>query len=84
VISDRPEQLPKQLFRICVTDEGIQIDFSDKQQEKADSPRQETLLPISKVTFPSRAQSRKQDSPTISTEAGMQIALNDLHWENAA
>jgi hypothetical protein len=53
-------QLAKQKLDIVSTDEGIQIDCSDEQEEKADSPRFAILEPDANVKFESCQQLLKQ------------------------
>jgi hypothetical protein len=68
----------KQNHAIISTDGGMQIDLSDEQPAKADSPRVESLLPLSNVTLESFSHPAKQNFEMISTEEGMQIACSDL------
>jgi hypothetical protein len=55
------------------TDHGMQIDLSDAQLEKADSPRLEMQQPSSKSRLERFTQSAKQDLEIVSIDEGIQI-----------
>jgi hypothetical protein len=58
-------------------EEGIHIDFSNEQPEKADSPRIETLQPGSNVTAERFLHAEKQSSEMIVTDEGTQIDVSE-------
>jgi hypothetical protein len=66
-------QSAKQWSPTVSTDEGMQIDRSDEQLEKVDTPRDDSLQSDSKVRCESFPQSMKQDFEIVSTDEGMQI-----------
>jgi hypothetical protein len=61
----------------------MQIDFSDEQNENADSSIRRRLESNSKATSESELQPKKQDLQRTSTESGIQIDLSDTQFENA-
>jgi hypothetical protein len=54
-------------------DEGMQTDRSDEQWENAKSPNTEIWQPVSNVKLERSPQPRKQDSPSVSTDAEIEI-----------
>jgi hypothetical protein len=64
-------------------DEGMQIDWSDEQPEKADSPIRLSLGPDSNVTIASEVDDEKHSLGRMLTEAGTQIDFSDGKYENA-
>jgi hypothetical protein len=66
-------QLPKNDAEIVSTDAGIQIDCSDEQFRKGESPRLRTFEPDSNVKLESFRQERKQYPPIDVVDEGMQI-----------
>jgi hypothetical protein len=71
--SSRSLQGVKQDLEIVSIDEGRQIDQSEEQWSKADSPRFESREPGSKVKCSRFRQDRKHSWAIVSTEEGMQI-----------
>jgi hypothetical protein len=67
----------KHSLEIVSIDEGIQIDSSDEQLENADSPRVDTLQPISIVKMERFVQSWKQWLEMVSIDEGIQIDSSD-------
>jgi hypothetical protein len=63
----------KQDRRIASTDEGIQIEVSDEQPSKADSPRVKRAQSRSNVNSDSCAQDLKQELEIAVTDDGIQI-----------
>jgi hypothetical protein len=66
-------QLRKQDSEIVSIDEGRQIDSSDEQSENADSPRSESLDPLSNVKVARHSHDLKQELEIVSIEDGIQI-----------
>jgi hypothetical protein len=64
------------------TEEGIQIDESEKQPLNADSARDESLERDSNVTVERDSHPKKHSLPRLSTEEGMQIDESDEHIPN--
>jgi hypothetical protein len=64
-------------------DEGTQIDRSDPQASKADSPRFEIRQPDSNVKRESAAHPLKQELGIVSIDEGMQIDRSELHSSKA-
>jgi hypothetical protein len=60
---------------MTVTDEGMQIDVTDEQYEKAPAPRVESREPVSNVTIERWSHQEKQESPIVLTDEGMQIEV---------
>jgi hypothetical protein len=73
----------KQPWQSNSTDDGMQIDESDEQDEKADFSIRESLQPDSNVTLESTVHSMKQPAQRSSTDDGMQIDESDEQDENA-
>jgi hypothetical protein len=73
----------KQGVKMCLIDEGIQIEVRDEQEENADLCTVETREPLSNVILESFAHFEKQDSEMVSIDEGMQIEVNDEHEEKA-
>jgi hypothetical protein len=65
------------------TDEGIQIDSSDEQTQKAETPRIEIFEPPSIVNFRRLSHFSKHPSEMISTDDGIQIDSSDKHRRKA-
>jgi hypothetical protein len=51
----------------------MEIDERDEQQQKADCSMDESFEPDSNVTVRRDEHAEKQESPSVSTEEGMQI-----------
>jgi hypothetical protein len=64
-------------------DEGIQIDSSDEQFEKAASPRVRSRQPRSNVNVRRCPHSLKQLFESVSIDEGIQIDSSDEHFSNA-
>jgi hypothetical protein len=62
----------------------MQTDESDDHEQNAAASIRVSLEPDSNVKIESRSQLRKQWSPSISTDDGMQIGESDEQNENAA
>jgi hypothetical protein len=73
----------KQLLQTTSTDDGMQIDESDKQCQNANDLICESFEPGSKVTLDSAWHSVKQRSQRTSTDDGMQIDDSREQKENA-
>jgi hypothetical protein len=73
----------KQNGQIFSTEEGIQIDESDKQFWNARYSIHESLEPDSNVIVERDSQSEKQESQIFSTEEGIQINEIDEQCSNA-
>jgi hypothetical protein len=63
----------KQHLEIVATDDGIEIDSSDKHFSNADSPRMAILQPDSNVSCERLLQWLKQDLEIVSTDEGTQM-----------
>jgi hypothetical protein len=59
------------------------MDFNDEQFENANSPIRDNSDPDSNVISESEEQSRKQELPTTSRVAGIEIDFNDEQSEKA-
>jgi hypothetical protein len=70
-------QALKQETEMASTEAGTQIDRSDEQDRKADSPTHEIREPASKVKFESFVQDWKQDFEIFSIDAGRQTSCSD-------
>jgi hypothetical protein len=70
---ESPEQPAKHLLEICLMDEGMQIDGSERQDSNADSPKTEITQSTSNSTSERRLQPAKQLVAICSTDEGMQI-----------
>jgi hypothetical protein len=64
--------------QICSTDDGIKIRFKP-HPENADSPRIETLLSVSNVTFERCQHELKHRSEIISIDEGIQTDRSEVH-----
>jgi hypothetical protein len=67
----------KHLSEIVASDEGNEIDLSDRHASKADSPRIERRQPDSNATFERFLQKPKHNLEMISTDEGTQIDGSD-------
>jgi hypothetical protein len=70
-------------LQIVSTDEGIQIDRSDKQFSNANSPRVEIRHPPSNVNVERLRQLAKQHFAIPSIDEGIQIEWSDEQFSNA-
>jgi hypothetical protein len=73
----------KQDVRRCLIDEGIQIEASDEQEEKAVSCTVEIRESLSNMMLERFAHFEKQASEIVSIDRGTQIKVNDEHEETA-
>jgi hypothetical protein len=82
-IESSDKQPVKQSPSIVSTDEGMQIDRSDRHHEKAASASIESLEPASNERTDRLSQPRKQHFGITSTDEGMQIDRSDSQGEKA-
>jgi hypothetical protein len=73
----------KHSLEIVSIDEGIQIDRTDEQFLNVDSPRIETVQPLSKVNFERFVHFPTQESEIVSVDERIQIDRSDEQFENA-
>jgi hypothetical protein len=74
----------KQRWPTVSTEQGMQIDDSERQSWRAFASIRESLERRSNVTDESDLQSEKHDSPSVSTEDGIEIDPRNRHPENAS
>jgi hypothetical protein len=80
VIDERESHLSKQDLQIFSTEEGIQIDESDKQLSNVELSRHESLELDSNVIVESDLHPVKQNGQIFSTEEGIQIDESDKQF----
>jgi hypothetical protein len=75
---------PKHFEPRTLTEDGMQIDFSEKHSKKTCSPISRSSDPDSNDTAEREVHTRKHPLHRIAAEAGMQINSSDLQHENAS